>query len=239
MTRHWLTALSAVLALLFGALGVWQVERLQWKLDLIRTVDARLAAPPQVIAPAEWPTINARDDAYRRVVARGRFLNDRETLTQALTEEGAGWWVMTPLRTEGGDILVNRGFVPEDRRDPSTREAPGGQQTVTGLLRLTEPGGGFLRRNDPASDRWYSRDVEAIARAKGLTNAAPFFIDADAATSPTYPKGGMTVVRFRNPHLVYALTWFGLMGICVLGAWLSLRRRARDKVGDRPQGERT
>jgi surfeit locus 1 family protein len=215
------------MAVLFAGLGVWQVERLQWKLELIRTVNARLAASPRAIPPAEWPTVNASDDAYRRVVVRGRFLGDRETLVQALTEEGAGWWVITPLRTEGGDVLINRGFVPDDRRDPSTHPAPEGEQTVTGLLRIAEPGGGFLRRNDAASQRWYSRDVAAIARAQGLKNAAPFFIDADAATSPTYPRGGMTVVHFRNAHLVYALTWFGLMGICGFGVWLSLRRRAK------------
>ena len=213
-------------AVLFAGLGVWQVERLQWKLELIRTVEARLAAAPEAVPPSQWPAIDARDDAYRRVVARGRFLHDRETLTQALTEDGAGWWVMTPLRTQGGDILVNRGFVPEERRDPANRPAPQGEVTVTGLLRLSEPGGGFLRRNDPAAGRWYSRDVEAIARARGLERAAPFFIDADAATSPGSPKGGMTVIQFRNPHLVYALTWFGLMGICGFGLWLSLRRRA-------------
>jgi surfeit locus 1 family protein len=225
--RYWLTALSAAFALLFAGLGVWQVERLQWKLDLIREVDARLAAAPRAIPPAEWPSVNAKSDTYRRVVARGRFLHDRETLTQALTEDGAGWWVMTPLRTRDGDILVNRGFVAEDHRDPATRPAPEGETTVTGLLRLSEPGGGFLRGNDPAAGRWYSRDVAAIARARGLERTAPFFIDADAATSPGYPRGGMTVVRFRNPHLVYALTWFGLMGICGFGTWLSLRRRAR------------
>ena len=212
-------------AVLFAGLGVWQVERLQWKLELIRTVEARLTAAPEAVPPSQWPAIDARDDAYRRVVAKGRFVHDRETLTQALTEDGAGWWVMTPLRTEGGDILVNRGFVPEDRRDPASRPGPQGEVTVTGLLRLSEPGGGFLRRNDPAAGRWYSRDVEAIARARGLERAAPFFVDADAATSPGVPKGGMTVVQFRNPHLVYARTWFGLMGICVLGVWLSVRRR--------------
>lgn len=227
LTRHWLTALCAVLAVLFGTLGVWQVERLQWKLELIRTVDARLAAAPQVIPPAEWPTINARDDAYRRVKLTGRYVAGKETLVQALTEDGAGWWVMTPLRTAGGDVLINRGFVPDDQRDPAGHPAPEGELTVTGLLRLSEPGGGFLRKNDPAGGRWYSRDVEAIARALGLAQHASFFIDADAATSPGYPKGGMTVVQFRNPHLVYALTWFGLMGICGVGVWLSLRRRAK------------
>ncbi len=91
------------------------------------------------------------------------------------------------------------------------------------LLRLSEPGGGFLRRNAPAEDRWYSRDVAAIARAHGLDAVAPYFIDADAATAAQagtpWPRGGLTVVRFRDNHLGYALTWFALALLVAGGAW--------------------
>jgi surfeit locus 1 family protein len=86
-------------------------------------------------------------------------------------------------------------------------------------LRLPEPVGGFLRTNDPAANRWYSRDVEAIANARRLGPVAPFFIDADASPDPkAYPVGGLTVVRFSNNHLVYALTWFALAGLCAFAA---------------------
>ncbi len=81
---------------------------------------------------------------------------------------------------------------------------------MTGLLRLSEPGGGFLRRNLPAQERWYSRDVEAIAAHRRLAGVLPFFVDADAASSTRagspWPRGGLTVVRFRDSHLGYALT---------------------------------
>jgi surfeit locus 1 family protein len=220
--RRALIILCAVLALAFGSLGVWQLERRAWKLDLIARVDARIHAAP--IAP---PAAAAGGDEYRRVRVRGVFLNDRETLVQAVTELGPGWWVMTPLRTEQGVFLINRGFVPADR-------APGrpvGAVTVTGLLRMSEPHGGFLRTNDPASGRWYSRDVAAIARARGVAVAAPFFIDADATANPGgYPVGGLTVVRFRNAHLTYALTWFALAALSLFGvvtaAWPDRGRRA-------------
>jgi surfeit locus 1 family protein len=89
---------------------------------------------------------------------------------------------------------------------------------------MSEPHGGFLRANDPAAGRWYSRDVSAIARARGLGHIAPFFIDADASPNPGgYPRGGLTVVAFRNDHLVYALTWFALAGLSVIGVVLVLR----------------
>ena len=86
-----------------------------------------------------------------------------------MTELGGGYWVMTPLvRDDGTTVLVNRGFVPADKRDPASwRSAEPAAVTVTGLLRMTEPGGAFLRSNDPAADRWYSRDVAAIAASRG------------------------------------------------------------------------
>ncbi|MBC7495877.1 MAG: SURF1 family protein, partial [Sphingomonadaceae bacterium] len=89
-----------------------------------------------------------------------------------------------------------------------------------------EPGGGFLRNNDSRADRWYSRDVAAIASARGIEDAAPYFIDADATRNlGGLPLGGLTVVTFRNAHLVYSLTWFALAGLSAWGAWLVARRR--------------
>ena len=212
-------------------LGTWQLERRAWKLDLIARVTERVRAAP-VPAPMrpDWPRVTAADDAYRHVRATGTFLNDRETLVQAVTERGAGFWVLTPLSLgDGGIILINRGFVPADRRDPASRAAGriSGETTVSGLLRLSEPGGAFLRANDPAGERWYSRDVAAIARARGLGEVAPYFIDAEASPLPGgLPVGGLTVIAFRNDHLVYALTWYAL-ALMVAGAAVYLVYDAR------------
>lgn len=227
--RRFLLALCLLGTFLFAGLGVWQVERLAWKLDLIARVDARVRAPAVAVPPpAAWPSIAAQHDEYRHVRVEGRFLHDRETLVDALTERGPGYWVVTPLQTMSGFVLVNRGFVPRERGDASTRAEgqAAGTVRVTGLLRMTEPGGRFLRPNAPAQDRWYSRDVAAIARARGLRQVAPFFIDADAFANPGgYPVGGLTVVKFRNAHLIYAITWFGLAGLCLFGLVLTLRSR--------------
>ena len=204
--------LIAIIGLI--GLGVWQIERRSWKLALIERVEQRIhAAPVPIPSASAWPAITAASDEYRHVAVTGTFLKDRETLAKAVTDQGGGYWVITPLRTGDGTIvLINRGFVPQERSDPSARD--GGSQgriDVTGLLRITEPKGGFLRDNDPAHERWYSRDVAAIAEARGLSEVAPFFIDADATPDRGgLPVAGLTVVRFPNNHLIYALTWFGL-----------------------------
>lgn len=223
------------------ALGVWQVERRAWKLDLIERIDSRIHAEPvPAPGPAEWPAITRERDEYRRVRLSGHFLDGSPTLVQAVTERGGGYWVLTPLATdEGFTVLVNRGFVPDAARQAASAPGtqPAGAVAVTGLLRMTEPKGGFLRSNDPAAGRWYSRDVAAIAATKGLANTAPYFVDADAATSPgdgASPVGGLTVVSLPNNHLVYALTWFAL-ALMLAGAavWV-----ARDEWRSRRGGGR-
>jgi len=228
---------------LFTALGTWQVQRRAWKLDLIAKVNARVHAPPALApGPAAWPTITAATDAYRHVSVAGVFENDKETLVQAVTELGPGFWVMTPLHSDRGfTVLVNRGFVPPERADPSAR-AQGqlaGPVVVTGLLRISEPHGGFLRRNDPQSHRWYSRDVTAIAAGRrlppGLT--APYFIDADATPNPGgLPVGGLTVIAFPNSHLIYALTWYGLALLVAGGFAYAAREEWRIRGRERANG---
>ena len=214
-----LTAIGLALIGAFLSLSVWQIQRRAWKLNLIATVEARLHAAPVAAPPVAGP-----DDAYLRVTARGVFRNDRETFVQAVTERGPGYWVLTPLVGPDFTVLVNRGFVPAEKR--ADHDRPGGPVRVTGLVRLTEPKGGFLRSNGAVADRWYSRDVAAIAKARRLGFVLPYFIDADATPNAGgYPVGGLTVVAFRNSHLSYALTWFGLAILTVVALVILWRKR--------------
>ena len=142
--------------------------------------------------------------------------------------------MLTPLRTGAGfTVLVNRGFVPADQADPAARRAGeiAGPVTVTGLLRVSEPRGSALQRNDPTHGLWYSRDVAAIAAARGLGGrVAPYFIDADATPNPGgLPVGGLTVIAFPNSHLLYAAIWFTGAAMTLLAAAYAVReeRRAR------------
>ena len=229
--RNAFLALLALLFAGFAALGSWQVQRLQWKHALVARVDSRIhaaavAAPPR----AEWAGVDAASAEYRRVFVEGSYLPGLDTRVDALTELGPGHWILSPLRTQGGDlVLVNRGFVPADTRDRAA-PVPAGPVRVEGLLRLDEPRGRVLRANVPAQDRWFSRDPGAIAAARGLRGVAPWFIDAAYdATALAWPRGGMTVVRFRDHHLQYALTWFALALMVAFAALrvLSGERRVR------------
>ncbi len=216
-------AFIALCAIGFAGLGIWQVERLAWKNGLIAAVEARAHAEPLNLNTADWSGIDPEASEYQRVLLNGSLL-PFDVLTQAVTDDGPGFWVMTPMRLpDGRTVLINRGFAPKDADVALDAETPA---TIKGLLRVTEPEGGFLRTNDPATNRWFSRDVAAIGEALDLQNLAPFFIDADGA-GDGYPRGGLTVLRFSNNHLIYALTWFGLTGLCFFGLYLVLRDRGK------------
>ena len=224
--RVGLLLLSVACLALFVGLAAWQVERRACKHALIAQVDARIHAEPvEAPGPDHRPTTQ---DAYRRVQATGRFIAGRDTFVRAATDLGSGYWVMTPLRRPDGTIvLINRGFVSGDDRsriadvttEPATAPATG-LATITGLLRLSEHGRGFLSHDDPATDRWVTRDVDAIAKARGLQRVAPYFIDADAgpveAPPRTRPVGGLTVVAFSDNHLLYAIVWSVLALVCLV-----------------------
>lgn len=217
MRRLIALSLVTLCVLALTALGVWQVQRLMWKNALIETVNERTQSPPMVLEAinGQWPALTEANDEYRRVSVTGQFRHDKEVQVYALTELGAGYWVMTPLVTaNGATIFVNRGYVPTALRDPAKR-AEGqvsGPVTITGLARLSQDKGWlFLPPNDPAGDQWSLRDTKQMAKARGLGHVADYFVDADAsAVAGGWPRGGMTVVKFTNNHLSYALTWFAM-----------------------------
>ena len=234
--RIFLAICGCLLVFAFMALGTWQLKRLQWKLDLIERVDQRVHAPA-VAAPAQdqWTRVNADADEYRHVRVTGTLLYPLTVRVQASTELGGGFWLLTPLRSaDGSVVLINRGFIPTNAEDPDGRTTLSNSNisAVTGLLRMSEPGGGFLRHNDPVANRWYSRDVQAIAAARGLTSVAPYFIDAEATKISANekmdgslsgrPVAGLTVIAFHNNHLVYALTWYALaLMLAGAGLWVA------------------
>jgi len=205
------TVTAVIMTAILIGLGVWQLERLQWKLGLIAEVSGHMAAAP--ISLDQALGMDADQVQYRRVALSGRLDNAKEAY---VFTTGAGgepvYHVITPFMTDDGrTLLVDRGFVPKERLDPKSRSAVDGEIRLVGVWRVPDAPGVFTPAPDKAHRIWYARDLQGIAAADHLRLAAPVILEADAAPNPGgWPKGGQTVVSFRNEHLSYAITWFGL-----------------------------
>jgi surfeit locus 1 family protein len=205
------TVAALIATVILVGLGVWQLERLQWKLALIAEVESHMTAPPLSLDDALKSPTGAMQ--YRRVALEGRFDNASEAYVFTTREGGeAVYHVLTPFIAGGGQtLLVDRGYVPKDKLDPATRIPVEGPTRLVGVWRVPDAPGTFTPPPDVAHRIWYSRDLKGIAAADRIRLAAPVVIEADATPNPGgWPKGGQTVVSFRNEHLSYAVTWFGL-----------------------------
>ncbi|MFL5079782.1 MAG: SURF1 family protein [Microvirga sp.] len=249
LRRLILPALAALIGFaVLVSLGTWQLQRRAWKLDLIERIEARAYATPGALPPeSEWAAWSPQAQEYRRVRVTGRFLYDKEAPVHGLLpgpqpgQPIQGFYLLTPLELRDGSVvIVNRGFVPTELRDPGRRPGsdPAGEVTFTGLMRAPEKRGWFVPENDPARNVWFTRDADEIARAKGLARVAPFLIDAGAGPDAGgWPRGGQTRLSIPNDHLQYALTWFGLALTLagVFGAFAWRRRRPGELVPSPPE----
>ena len=230
----------AGLVILIG-LGVWQLDRKVWKENLITTLNTRLGRAPEDLPPrASWAQLREDKEEFRRVVFPAEFLDGEEALVYTAGSplrpdvKGPGYWVFTPARLAGGSIiLVNRGFVPADRKDPGTRTegAPHGIVDIVGVLRWPETRNSFTPADDPKNNVWFLRDSNSIAKFKTWLTAAPFYIDQEGPVPPgALPKPGKLEVRLPDNHLQYAITWFGLAlalaGVFIV--WLARRLVGRN-----------
>lgn len=206
-------------AILIG-LGVWQIERLHWKLGLIAEMNANMVAPPLSLGGALAMGEGAQ---YHTVMLHGRFDNAKEAFVFTTGPQGEPvYHVLTPFALDDGRVLlVDRGFIPTALRDPRTRAAPAGERLVFGIWRTPDRPGPFTPSPDLVHHVWYARDLAGIAKADGITLAAPVVVEADATPNRGgWPKGGQTVVNLPNSHLQYAIVWFALAA-ALLGVYLA------------------
>ena len=230
-----LFAITAVAT--FLALGTWQVQRKAWKENLIKTMDERIsAAPIDLPARALWPQLDAAQDEFRQV----RFSATVVPGTAAFVYAGApasqsdmpgpGYWVFSLARLGNGDqVVINRGFVPDARKDAVTAADPSGSIAMLGVMRWPQAPGYFTPNHDPDRSLWFVRDHIAIAAGKGWGGVAPFYIDLEGPAPPGgLPRPGTPAVQLRNEHLQYAITWYGLAAVVsiMFGYWLATYRRA-------------
>jgi surfeit locus 1 family protein len=232
-------ATGAAFLILIG-LGTWQLQRRIEKLDYIARYEASLAALPQPL-PTEplWPSTDFSRLEHAKVEVEGHFMPLPEVHLYALLPKvqgrlgGVGWWVIMPFEMKGGGIvLVNRGFVPQEQKNPSLRPkslALPGEQKLTGLVRLPEKKGAFTPENSPMTNEWYLRDPAAFANYDSLDPAkvAPIVIDQLTPNEGNLPQASDGKLTIANNHLQYALTWYALAFI-LLVIYFLLRRRNQD-----------
>ncbi len=230
----WPTLMSIPAFLVLLALGTWQVNRLAWKEEIVRAFAERVNAEPLMVAPAG----RALDEIeYRRVRLSGRYLNDHEMFLAGRTYNGRGGWnVLTPFETaDGAVVVVDRGWVPLDKRDRATRPQSliEGPTTVEGVIRRADVRNYFTPVNEPDRNLWFSADVEAMARKAGIPKVHPYLVEGLRQTIPGgFPVGGEIRVALRNDHLQYAITWYALaLALVVIYVLYHLKLDDEGKAG--------
>lgn len=231
----WPSFFAGLAFLLLLGLGTWQLVRLHWKEALIAQRHAAVTSAPAAL-PGSAEV--ARGLEYRRVRVTGTFLNDRELYLGATSDDGhPGYQIITPLRLgDGAVLLIERGFIPEGRKDRASRAAGEleGEVTVTGLLRLPPEGkpSWFVPDNNAARNYWFYMDIPAMAAAARLDRVLPYYVDADVTPNPGgLPVGGQTRLELPNNHLQYALTWYALAaGLVAVYIVFIRRRRAEEEL---------
>jgi cytochrome oxidase assembly protein ShyY1 len=214
------------------SLGQWQLSRKVWKENLISAMTQRLAAAPQELPPPDqWNTLTPDNAEFRRVKLSGEYLPVRDTYAyvagSALRNDikEPGYFVFRPMKLASGKVVaINRGYVPLEYME----QTPAGPAEVVGYIRFPEKAAWFMTESNSDGDTWFVRDPQAMAKARGWGEVAPFYIDQELPVPASgMPRPSALSVTLRNDHLGYALTWFGLAAVLagVYLAWLISRRR--------------
>ena len=226
----------------FIALGVWQLQRRVAKHALITALTERLAAEPVALPPpAQWSTLNAARDEFRRVSFTASYAPMPDAMVYSSGSavrndaSGPGTWAFLPARLPGGEmIVIDAGFIEntmQDRavEDRAVRKLVTGQPvTLTGYLRFPEGAGWLTPAENRTKRLWFVRDHLAIASALGWGMVAPFYLDLEQPVPENgIPRPGPLEVHLKDDHLQYALTWFALAGALLIafGVWARGRRR--------------
>ena len=217
-------------------LGTWQMQRLDWKEDLIATVNERIASAPASLLEVEEIFARTRDVDYLPTTVGGEFRHEGERHFFATHEGRSGYFIYTPLELDDGRLLlVNRGFVPFEIKDAALRPAGQveGRQTITGLARNPLDGkpSWIVPDNDLQKNLFYWKDLDAMAATSGVGRREDylgFFVDANDAANPGgLPVGDVTLINISNNHMQYIITWYGLAFalVAVMAAWVWRRRK--------------
>ena len=203
-------------------LGVWQLQRLEWKTAIIAKIEAKIAAAP-VALPA---TVSRKDDIYLPVTVRGHLLAPEAMVLTGLNQVGAGYRLIAAFELAGTArrIMVDLGFVAEGDR---AFVRPKGEITVAGNLNWPAEKDSFTPEPDLLKKIWFARDVDRMANVLGTEPLLVVARRIDPAIPAIMPLP-VDTSSIPNDHKNYAITWFSLafvwLGMTALLLW-RIRRR--------------
>ncbi|HVT53725.1 MAG TPA: SURF1 family protein [Dongiaceae bacterium] len=205
----WPTVITVPMILIMIGLSVWQVQRLHWKEGLIAERVARTTAAPVALPPA-GSDLTALE--FHRVLLSGSYDNAHEFYLAARSQNGnVGYWIVTPFKTKAGEIvLVNRGWVPVEKKLPDARKEGQveGDTQLDGVIRLPQVQVFFQPDNEPQKNVWFYLAPTEMVAASGIPARTDLYLDAGPEPNPGgFPIGGQTRIDLPNDHLQYAITW--------------------------------
>jgi surfeit locus 1 family protein len=215
----------ALLVLLI--LGTWQIQRLLYKENLIKTLNEQ-ATLPAIELPENLTDI--LDKEYRLVRLRGEYLHDKEMylFTGSLSARGpSGYNILTPFKTsQGRYILVDRGWVGAERKSPDTRPETltSGSVDLVAMIHKGERPGRFTPDNDVVKNLWFWIDIDAIKSYAGVPMENIYVRLLKTKGEVTFPIAGDATIKVRNDHLQYAITWYTLAVILIVIYFLYSRK---------------
>ena len=231
----WPTVFALAGVTVLVAIGFWQLDRRAQKRALINRIEAGASSPS---APLPAIITNPAALEFGHFVVAGQFLHDLEVLLLGRTHGGKlGYHLATPLKRESGPpVMVDRGWIPVEQRDPQSRPLTRrpGWVALQGIARVPREPGWFAPANRPEVNEWFWLDLPTIAQQQGLPELAPVVIEAIATNRPGDPIGRPPTIQLPNNHLQYALTWFGLAGALggVYVAFVWRQRAPRENMAE-------
>lgn len=227
---------SLTLPLIFGLivtailvwLGTWQLQRLEWKRGILEQIEARIDGPFQQIPPLS--AVIPDRDRYAPVALVGEIGADELLVLVSVKRVGAGYRVISPYTlNDGRTVLLDRGFFPVDQRN-ADRSREGEEVEVQGNLHWPDDRTSSTPENDVAGNTWFARDIDQMAEA---LNTEPLLViarnmspaDTGVTPLPVDTRG------FPNDHLQYAITWFSLAIVWLVGTLAFVWRQRQTKEG--------
>ncbi|WP_116132533.1 SURF1 family protein [Tropicimonas sp. IMCC34043] len=210
---------------LFGAaaliaLGVWQLQRLDWKRGILAEIEGRIVADPVALPSHPDPAA----DRYLPVEVTGETGPRELDVLVSTHDVGAAFRIVTAFTLDDGRrILLDEGIVPAEAKDAPR---PPAHLTVIGNLHWPDEHDSFTPDNDTAANYWYARDVDTMAAELGtepVLVVARQIIGPDVGVTPL----PVDTAGIPNNHLGYAIQWFGMAAVWLGMTALLLRRMAR------------